>query len=358
MSARLAGAGRAAESRSVLTWRGEMFTVLLAAWTISGAFLDGWVHSKLGRPETFFTPWHGVFYSGFAALSFWIVWSMIGNLKKGREGRAAIPVGYDLGLLGLLVFLVGVLGDFLWHIGFGIEQAGERLASPAHLLLFVGGLLAVTSPLRAAWAQRDDAPSLRTFLPGLLSLTLTTTVVAFMLWHLWGFDSVQWLGVRQYQQFQQQFTGSADAIQQLLFLAQARVAGAILVTNFVLLAPALLMLRRWRVPFGSVTILFTLTTVWMAALREFWVWETIVVALWSGLAADVLVRTTQPSPGRISAFRLFAATVPLALWALYFVITHLRWGLVAAPELWVGGVFFTAVTGLALSLIMVPAREA
>ncbi len=196
--------------RPMLSWRGEMLTVLFSAWTIAGAFLDGWVHSKFGRPDTFFTTWHGVFYSGFAALSVWIVCSVASSSRRGYRGLAAVPAGYTLGIVGLLIFLIGVGGDFLWHIGFGVEQAGERLASPAHLLLFVGGLLAVTSPLRAAWSRHDDgsARSLRNFLPALLSLTLTTTVVAFMLWHLWGFDSVQWLGAEQYAQFQQQFTSS------------------------------------------------------------------------------------------------------------------------------------------------------
>lgn len=344
--------------RPFLSWRGELLTVFLSTWTIAGAFLDGWVHAKFGRPDTFFTPWHAVFYSGYAALSVWVLWSVASFRRQGRNPWEAIPAGYEWGVLGLFIFLVGVVGDFLWHSVFGIEQAGERLASPAHLLLFIGGLLTVTSPLRAAWTTQEvKAPSLRRFLPGLLSLTLTTTVIAFMLWHLWGFDSVQWLGAAQYDQFRSQFTAAPQAARQLLFLAQARVAGAILVTNLVLLAPVLLMLRRWRVPFGSVTILFSVTAIFMAALREFWLVETVAIALLAGLAADILVRMLDPSPLRVFAYRIFATAVPFVVWSLYFIITHLRWGLTTSPELWVGGVFFTAVTGLTLSLLMVPARE-
>jgi len=343
-----------------LSWRGDLVTILFSVWTIAGAFLDGWAHSKVVQFETFFTPWHGVFYSGFAALSFWIIVVVAANMREGRAGWAAVPAGYRLGVIGLAIFTVGTVFDFLWHEVFGIEQAGERLASPAHLLLFVGGLLAVTSPLRAAWVRtggQADAPSLKTFLPGLLSLTLATTVVAFMLGHLWGFYSADFLGLRQYAEFQGQFAASPQAARALAFLTQARVGGAILLSNVILLAPALLMLRRWRVPPGSMTIFFVTVTIWMAALREFHLPEVIVVALLGGLAADVLVQVLRPSPERAAAFRLFATAVPLVLWTLYFVATHLRWGLALSPELWVGGVFFTGASGLALSLIMVPASQ-
>ena len=344
-------------SGPALSWWGELLTILFSVWTIAGAFLDGWAHSKVVQFETFFTPWHGVFYSGFAALSLWIIMVVAANLREGRAGWAAVPEGYRLGIVGLAVFTVGTVFDFLWHEVFGIEQAGERLASPAHLLLFIGGLLVITSPLRAAWARTggdSEAPSLRAFLPGLLSLTLATTVVAFILGHLWGFYSADFLGLPQYQKFQAQFSAAPQAIRDLQFLIQARVAGAILLSNLILLAPALLMLRRWRVPPGSMTILFVTVTVWMAALREFHLPEVIVVAFLGGLAADGLLSVLYSRLARTTAFRLFATAVPLVIWTLYFLAVHLRWGLALSPELWVGGVFFTGVSGLALSLLMGP----
>ncbi|MGH7404820.1 MAG: hypothetical protein ACREJA_02940 [Candidatus Methylomirabilales bacterium] len=340
-----------------VSWRGELLTIFLSVWTIAGAFLDGWAHSKVVQFETFFTPWHGVFYSGFAALSLWIIVVVAANMRDGRAGWAAVPVGYRLGVIGLAVFTVGTVFDFLWHEVFGIEQAGERLASPAHLLLFIGGLLAITSPLRAAWAGirgDSEAPSLRAFLPGLLSLTLATTVVAFILGHLWGFYSADFLGLPQYQQFQAQFTASPQAVRDLQFLIQARVAGAILLSNLILLAPALLMLRRWRVPPGSMTILFVTVTVWMAALREFNYAEVIVVAFLGGVAADGLLSVLYPRFTSPTTLRVFATAVPLVIWTCYFLAVHFRWSLALSPELWVGGVFFTGVSGLALSLLMEP----
>ena len=48
-----------------LTARDQAIGVALGMWMIVGLFLDGWAHDN-NRPETFFTPWHGVLYSGFA----------------------------------------------------------------------------------------------------------------------------------------------------------------------------------------------------------------------------------------------------------------------------------------------------
>ena len=50
--------------------RENLITIALGWWLLGGIFLDGWAHNQLGDSlESFFTPWHAVFYSGFAAVS-------------------------------------------------------------------------------------------------------------------------------------------------------------------------------------------------------------------------------------------------------------------------------------------------
>lgn len=49
-------------------------------------------------------------------------------------GRAAIPAGYSLGLLGVIIFALGGLGDMWWHTVFGIERDVATLLSPTHLM--------------------------------------------------------------------------------------------------------------------------------------------------------------------------------------------------------------------------------
>src|SRR6266536_4204640 len=49
-----------------MNWAEDLVTLVLTAWLIGGLFLDGWAHNTRPQLETFFTPWHAVFYSGFA----------------------------------------------------------------------------------------------------------------------------------------------------------------------------------------------------------------------------------------------------------------------------------------------------
>ncbi|MGH2403450.1 MAG: hypothetical protein ACRDGN_03195, partial [bacterium] len=245
--------------RPHLGWGGQMATVVFSTWAMVGMFLDGWAHENLGIPDTFLTPWHAVFYTGFFAMAAWTIWTIRQYRRAGRQGIVAVPWGYDLAIIGLVIFGVGVIGDFLWHTFFGVEVAGERLASPAHFMLFIGGVLVITSPLRAAWASPDkagDTPTLRMFLPPLISLTLATTASSFWFLHLWGLFSAEFLGVEPLRRLLAPVSGAEQATHSLLEMMQVRVFGSILMTNLLLLTPVLIMLRRWRIPFGSATILF------------------------------------------------------------------------------------------------------
>jgi hypothetical protein len=44
-----------------------MLTMLFGTWLLIGLFVDGWAHTNLESLETFFTPLHVDFYSGFEA---------------------------------------------------------------------------------------------------------------------------------------------------------------------------------------------------------------------------------------------------------------------------------------------------
>lgn len=77
------------------------------AWLVGGAYLDNWAHAHIATLDTFFTPWHGVLYSGFAACA-----AVLGA-RWLRE--RSLPAGYGLSLVGCAMFVAGGLGDMLWH---------------------------------------------------------------------------------------------------------------------------------------------------------------------------------------------------------------------------------------------------
>jgi hypothetical protein len=332
--------------------RFHFITVALALWLISGVFIDGWAHINVaGTQETFFTPWHGVLYSGFAATAVWI--TLPGLRGRQRGFRQSIPYGYGLGVVGLGLFLLGGLGDAIWHTFLGIETGIDALLSPTHLLLLAGGLLALTSPLRAAWVEVDAAsPSLWEILPAVLSLTLTTTISAFFLGYAWDVpDPTPSLPVPP---------AALDETAPGHFAAERAVSYGIvsrIVATVLLLGPVLFALRRWRLPFGTVTILFTVVTGFMYLLLYGRTPPLLALTpVVAGLVADLLLRWLNVSANRPTTVYVFGGLVPLVLWSLNMAAIWVTAGMGWTAELWSGTIVLSALVGVGLALVAAPPR--
>ena len=46
----------------------DWLMAVLIFWLIGGVHVDGWAHSHIPGLETFFTPWHAIFYTGLLAI--------------------------------------------------------------------------------------------------------------------------------------------------------------------------------------------------------------------------------------------------------------------------------------------------
>ena len=170
-------------SRTVPPTASERFDrtmVLLCGWLILGLYIDGWAHRHYPI-ETFFTPWHALLYSALLAVASLVLVTLYRNRSQGYPWRSTMPVGYGLSLVGLLIFVVGGVGDLLWHELFGFEQDLEALLSPSHLVLALSGALMVAGPFRSAWHRPDvqPHPSLGTQWPMLVSMALLLSLFTF-----------------------------------------------------------------------------------------------------------------------------------------------------------------------------------
>jgi hypothetical protein len=126
------------------------------------------------------------------------------------------------------------------------------------------------------------------------------------------------------------------------------------VTNLLLVAPVLLLLRRWRPPFGSATLLFTAVALLTTATQEFAHGELVAAAAAGGLLADWSIARWGRGADPVAGHRLVAVVAPLGLWSAYFLVLQLRDGVAWAAELWTGSILFASLSGLALSLLMLP----
>jgi hypothetical protein len=319
-----------------VSWRVDAVTMLLGTWLLVGLVVDGWAHNNLQALETFFTPWHALFYSGFVATAGWVLATATRARQPERSGLAAFPAGYGLAVVGVVVFAVGGAGDMTWHSVFGIEQDVEALFSPTHLLLFAGMALILSTPLRAAWSDPAGpaAPGFRRFLPVLASAALVAVLVAFAFMY--------WAAFIQ--------TTGADSYDPHLLDGVASV----LSTNLILLAPLLLLARRWRLPFGTATTIYASVGVLMGAVDAYRLPAMVTAAVLAGLAVDGLLRLLGPVTGRLQRFWAAGALAPLVTWSVYFAVVAVTAGIGWSAELWTGTIFWACLLGLTLSLLMRP----
>jgi hypothetical protein len=253
-----------------------------------------------------------------------------------------VPAGYGLGLVGVALFVAGGVADGAWHTMFGVETGIAALLSPSHLLLLSGGLLMVTSPVRSAWSSPDlpaRSPA-RALFPAIWATALTTAIVLFFFQYVSAFVS------------RTPSTAEAGGPEGLLTTIVG--VASVLVTNLIVVAPVLLLARRWRLPFGTVTLLATLSALGLTSLRELVLGALVPAMLAGGLATDLLMARLRPGPDRPWAFRAVAALAPLLLWGAWMVVYALAYGIAWPPELWAGVLGMASLSGLGLSVLALP----
>ncbi|WP_141692627.1 hypothetical protein [Paenibacillus pectinilyticus] len=311
-------------------------TMIMGMWLIIGLFIDGFAHNH-GAVETFFTPWHGILYSGYLACAVWIFMMIRMNKITHRYATwtEAIPVGYKLGVAGVILFFIGGLGDMYWHTVFGIEKNIAALLSPTHLLLLAGALMILTSPYRAiSHAEKGAAPTFRQLLPALTSIGLTFTVFAFFLMYAWSFRQNLWMAREQ------------DAI--------GRAIVDFMLTTMILVIPLMFVLRRWKLPFGTVTFFFLFEAIFLAVLDGFAHYGSIVILLISGIIGDVLFHGIKEREVTDWRYKGVFFILPVLIWGLYFIGLKLFHTLDWPPELWGGAIFLCALCSLGLSILAAP----
>lgn len=286
----------------------EVAIAFFGTWMVTGLYLDGWSHIH-HRPETFFTPWHGILYSGFGvAVAYFVARGAV--LRKPVEIDRSVRIGFVL-------FACAAVGDLIWHTIFGIEVSLAALLSPTHLALMTGGLLMLSGPIRSA-RTRDTASFSTT-----VCFTLIAAVLMFFLQYAQALTLVGLFGQRD------------EGFQVLVVLA-------VLVTNAVLLGIAFYMRRNWRTPRGSFTFMFTAVAFAGAGLQGF-VARHVITALVGGITADYLAKKSD---------RAFGIGVPLVMWSTWVAVMAIFAEVTWNPNIWLGAIFLACLTGFGLSVLV------
>lgn len=325
--------------------RFDWIITILAWWIVAGLFTDGWAHNSLGDSlETFFTPWHGLLYSGLGATGLALVASAVRNVARGYGWTRSLPAGYMLSLIGFGLFAGGGVLDFIWHAAAGFEASVEALLSPPHLLLASGGVLIVGGPLRSAWlrpSNRDQ--SWASLLPALLSLLAVLSIFTFFAQFSNGFQHAN------------VFTGPRPT--EPSYYHDTTGVSYVLIPTALVMGFSLLALQRWSLPPGSLTLLIAGNAGLMFGMGVRYNSQNVPVllaALAGGVIADVLYGILKPSAERVAALRVFAFAAPFGLFLLYFGTLILTAGIWWRIHMWLGAPFLAGVVGLGLSFLVRP----
>jgi hypothetical protein len=298
-------------------------------WILAGLFLDGWSHINTTGEETFFTPWHGLLYSGVLAAVAVIVSETLRARRSGLAFRRAIPPGYGLSAVGGIVVLAGGAADGVWHELFGIEVGVEALLSPTHLTMAVAGVLVAAGPLRAAWHDARDGAPLRWF--GIVGAALSVSLVGFF---------TQYVNPVTHRYPSSTPPAGETGVD---LLHAAGIAGFVLWAA--LLAGSVLLVRhRWALPFGAVTALVAIPSLFLVTLRSTWVLLPGIVL--AGVIGDVLAQRVGP--------RGLGTAVPSLVTSALLVTGALEGSLTWSVHLLTGAVVLSGAAGIFVSLLVAP----
>jgi hypothetical protein len=315
----------------------DLIGALCGLWLLAGTTVDGWAHANLLgelQEEGFFTPWHGVLYSGFAVTAGWTFWLAFRRRHAApRWWLDAWPAGYRIGALGVVLFFAGGLADMVWHQVLGVELSIDAVLSPSHQVLAVGAVLLLTSPARSWWAAGGRGGPRRTA-AGMLALALGTTIAAVFTMYASTFDA---LGATR------PFDGTPGSVG---FTTASQGLAAYLGSAVLITVPLVMVLRRgWTVP-GLTTTLVTPVAALPALVYELSGPHTAgaVGAVLAAVVADgILVRLDQRrGPGAALRLPLAGAVAAGCVSAGHLLGLGLLHGLTWPPELWAGTVVTVA----------------
>jgi hypothetical protein len=320
----------------------HMRATLAALWMVLGGFLDAWAHHNLPDLETFFTPWHGVLYSGSAVCALILAYGNYQGRVAGYRFWRALPKGYNLALLGVTGFFVGGVLDMLWHTILGIEVTTEAAISPPHLLLWTSGFLIVSGTLRAgllgAFAaertvRRADWAIIVLSITGVVLWLMTLSQIAHPMIYLWA------------QQ-------SHYAASGLPIADYSHVLGIVNILSNTLFFMSVVMLatRRWQLPFGTWIAVFALYGICILHMRARY--EFLPAFLATGLIADLLNVGLKPSAERLVQLFVFAFAVPFSHFVLYHLTIALTGSLIWSIHLWLGASVMSGMLGVLVAYLL------
>ena len=321
-------------------WSGTPFDwgfTALAAVLVCAGYLDAW---QIRHPPIHLWA-HAASQGAWLLVTLYLVAIGARNWRRERRYDSIVPNGYQLSVIGCIVFAVGVLIGAWWQAVFGADQDGvPAVFRPPNVIQITGAGLMVAGPLRAAIARGE----LLAGPPALFSATLLLAVVSF-------FTQFDHPYVNEWVNDLHGLPPSTAG-----FIGEELGALSLMMEAAVVTGVILLVLRQIRLPAGSITLMLTVTAVLLGTqLGHF---QFVPVSFLAGICSDVLLLWARPRSDRLLQLRGVAAATGALLAAFYLIEV----ALFEKPTYWpvdviYGSVLVSGLVGWLMSYLIFPSRE-
>ncbi len=329
---------------------------LLVLWLVLGLAVDTRSHRESASIDTFFTGSHALGYAGGTAVSVLLLHLVRRYRPTDPASRwASIPTGLEAAVAGIAMYLLGGIGDLIWHSVFGVEQELKILFSPTHLMLMAAMLMLAFGPIRAAWAADEPVANrwtgLRTMWPQIIAAGCIAAVLNVFLTYASPYE-------------QPIFTTEVPLLfQRFSQFLQISSTMAVYAHTLAFFGVMLLLARRWPLPFGSFTLALAVPAVSMYIYFDWEYRRSITALLLGAVACDLLnglLAATVGSASRTFArirFRGFAFLGPILFWSVYLLVTKEGRPITWSAEQWTGTIVWSGILGVGLSVLLLPPRS-
>jgi hypothetical protein len=314
----------------------EPTILVLSCLFAAAAYFDARTYLVTGRSSL--EPWqHAALDLTWLLMTAFLVAVMAVNIRRGNPVTRSLPAGYGWSLVGCLAFSAVALLDPWGQQLFGPETSLSALLSPPRVGEIVAGGLMVTGPLRAAWRRQDPVAGL----PAIVAAALLLSTITFVTQFAHPFRDL-WAAGR----------GSGTTPLAMFWVAEDLGVASLLLQGTLFAAICLLLMRRFRIRFGTFTVICLINGALVVPLKG--QWEMLAVAALTGLSADVGYAWLKPSFTRAGRLRAFAFLVSAVFAGLYVAAVAVTYGTWWPVHVWSGAIFVTGLGGLLVSYLAFP----
>jgi hypothetical protein len=311
----------------------ERIVIILSCLFAAAAYFDAWTYVNTTSGKSLLEPWQdAALHLSWLMLTTYLVVVMAVNIRRGIAITRSLPAGYGWSFIGCLVFSAMVLLDRWAQLVFGSELGLSALFSPPRVGEIIAGGLMVTGPLRAAWSRKDVEAGLGAIVAAALLLSTITFVTQFA------------------HPFRDPWAAGAGPTREAIFwVAEDLGVAGLVLQGVALTATFLLLVRRFRIRFGSFTVICLINGALVAPLKEHW--GMLLVAIVTGITADASYALFKPGASRPGRLRAFAFLVPASFAATFFLVIAFAQGIWWPAHIWSGAILVTGLAGMLISYL-------